>query len=92
MYRIWGKIMKSNRFKADHIVAIDNHALSKEEKLDMALDEFTLKFDIQKPLWFDKNSKDMKQFGRTQFFEDQFIETIDFDYFEIEIIEDDKKN
>jgi hypothetical protein len=91
MFRIWGKIMKDNRFLADHVHEIDNPAMPKSEKIEDALDAFTLAFDIQKPMWFDKNTKDMIQFSKTAFYDDQFIESISFDYFEIEIIEEDKE-
>ena len=91
MFRIWGKLMKNNRFLKDMVVEIDNPSLTREERIDDALDQFTLAFDIQKPMWFDKNTKDMKQFSRTHFYADQFIESITFDYLEIEIIEEDKE-
>lgn len=90
MFRIWGKLMKNSRFLQDMVVTIDNTTLTREEKINQAIDEFTMAFDLQKPMWFDKNTKEMKKFSRTHFYEDQFIETINFDYFEIEIIEDDK--
>lgn len=91
-FRCWGKLMRRNKFLSDKVVEINNPSLTREEKIDMAIDEFTMAFDIQRPMWFDKNTKDMKQFARTQFYDDQFIESINFDYFEIEIIEEDKKN
>jgi len=90
MFRIWGKLMKNNRFLNEMVAEIDNTSLTREEKIEEALDQFTMAFDLQKPMWFDKNTKDMKKFSRTQFFDDQFIESITFDYLEIEIIEEDR--
>jgi len=90
MFRIWGKLMKNNKFQQDLVVKIEENTLTKEQKLAQAMDEFTMAFDIQKPMWFDKNTKEMIKFSRTHFYEDQFIETVDFDYLEIEIIEEDK--
>ncbi len=92
MFRIWGKLMKNNRFLQDMVVEIDNPSMSRQDKIDEALDQFTMAFDLQKPMWFDKNTKEMDQFSRTHFYDDQFIESITFDYLEIEIIEDDKED
>lgn len=91
MYRLWGKIMHKNKFKMDHVFELDNPTLSREVKLKEGLEDLCYRFDIQIPMWFADNEKDFAKFGKAQFFNDHFIETIDFDYFEIEVIEDDKK-
>ncbi len=91
MFRIWGKVMKNSRFLHDKVVEIDDRSMSKSDKIDMAIDECCMTFDLQKPMWFDKNTKELRQFSRTSFHGDQFIEAVDFDYFEIEIIEEDKE-
>jgi hypothetical protein len=91
MFRLWGKIYKKNRIINDIVIANANSHLSMTTKVEDALEEMCLFFDIQKPLWFDNNHRHFKEFGQTSFSDDHFIESIDFDYFEIEIIEDDKK-
>lgn len=91
MYRLWGKIIKDTRFVKDHVFELDNRQLDRKEKLNEGLDFLSLHFDIQKPMWFPDNEKDFNQFAKTRFHKDHFIETIDFDYFEVEVIEDDKK-
>jgi hypothetical protein len=91
MFRIWGKIIKDTRFVDDHVISIRNTELSKIQKIHEAIDEFCKHFDLERPHWFDKNTKELAMFSKTSFHDDQFIETIDFDYFEIEIIEDDEK-
>ncbi len=91
MFRLWGKIMKNNRFKNDCVIEIDHPEWSLKMKADTAIDEMCLKFDIQKPMWLPDNDKDYASFKKTSFRQDHFIEQIEFDYFEIEIIEDDKK-
>ncbi len=90
MFRIWGKIIKNTRFVDDHVVAIDTIALSRDEKIQEAIKEFCEHFDLERPHWFEKNTKELAMFSKTSFHNDQFIETIPFDYFEIEIIEEDK--
>lgn len=90
MIRIWGKLMKKNRFLQDATFTSHSTSLSLMERIDESIDFFTMDFDIQKPMWFDKNTKELDKFGKTEFYADQFIESVDFDYFEIEIIENDE--
>ncbi|WZL81629.1 hypothetical protein QBE53_00540 [Vallitaleaceae bacterium 9-2] len=91
MFRIWGKIIKDTRFVKDYVVAIEDSDLSKDQKIHEAIKQFCEYFDLERPHWFDKNTKELIMFSKTSFHDDQFIESIDFDYFEIEIIEEDKK-
>lgn len=90
MYRLWGKIMKKNEIKKDHVFEIDNPTLSKEEKLKQGLEALAYEFDIQIPMWLSDNEKDFGTLSKSRFYDNHFIETIDFDYFEIEVIEEDK--
>ncbi len=39
-------------------------------------------------MWFNENNKDFALVNKTRFIDHHFIEEINFDYFEIEIIED----
>lgn len=90
MFRLWGKLMKDTKFKGDIVIEIDNQEITMEEKVTMALDDICYEFNLERPMWFDKNTRELNQFMRTGFYADQFIESIDFDYLEIEIIEKDK--
>ncbi|WKY46596.1 hypothetical protein Q5O24_09400 [Eubacteriaceae bacterium ES3] len=91
MFRIWGKLIKRNKFIKESVVEIDDHTTSIDEKVETALENFCQQFDLEKPIWFDKNTKELSNFSKTSFREDQFMESIWFDYFEIEIIDDGKK-
>ena len=52
---------------------------------------FTLwtKSDLGTPIWLDMNIADFKRHNKTRFTQDSFVESIDFDYLEIQIIEED---
>lgn len=89
MFRLWGKIMKNNRFVMDYVFETSRFDLTRDEKVNLGIDALILHFDIQKPMWLVDNQKDYEQFGKVRFHHDHFIETINFDYFEIEIIDDD---
>ncbi|MGE4282677.1 MAG: hypothetical protein AB7G87_03060, partial [Clostridia bacterium] len=64
---------------------------SENQILDICLSEICREFDIQKPLWFPVHKKDFAVYGRASFKADAFMEQIDFDIFEIELIRDEKK-
>lgn len=89
MFKLWGKITKNHKTLQDQVIIIDDDRLNRTKKILHGVEQLCLDFDIQVPMWFDKNKKDMKFFSRTSFHKDQFIEHISFDSFDIEIIEED---
>ena len=46
-------------------------------------------FDLQEPIWLDKNIAEFKRIDKTRFYQDNFIESIAFDFLEIQVIEED---
>lgn len=90
MFRLWGKVYKNSKVIQDTVISIEDRNSTIEKKADQALFDICMAFDLQKPLWLKDNHKDFKQFQRTCFRKDHFIEQIDFDYLEIEVIENDK--
>lgn len=89
MFRIWGKIMKENQLIQDMVYANDDISLNRTKKVWEGLHEICLKFDLQEPIWLDKNISEFQRVDKTRFSSDNFIETIDFDYLEIHVIEED---
>lgn len=53
------------------------------------LQEICYDFDLENPIWLDSNVMDFKRHSRTRFRQDSFIEHIEFDYLEIQVIEED---
>ena len=45
-------------------------------------------FDLSKPIWLDHNIDEFKRHDKTRFYQDNFVDSIDFDYLEIHIIEE----
>lgn len=88
MFRLWAKIFKDNRMLNDTVVC-DSSRDTRTHKVFHALDEVCCQFDLGKPIWLDKTTADFKRHGKTRFTSDNFIEAIDFDYLEIQIIEED---
>lgn len=53
------------------------------------MDEIVYQFDLGKPIWLDSTVQEFKRHDKVRFTQDNFIETIDFDYLEIHVIEED---
>ena len=87
MFRLWGKIIKNNRIIMDHVFEMETADLSIEDKTNQGLEALCYHFDLQKPMWLSDNAKDYTMIGTTRFIDHHFIESIDFDCFEIEVIE-----
>ena len=87
MFRMWGKIFKKNRMITDTVICVDND-LNHTRKVYQALEEMCYEFDLPKPLWLESNKQDFIRSSKTRFTRDSFIEEIDFDYLEIQVIEE----
>ena len=53
-----------------------------------ALDDICYEFDLSKPLWLDATVRDFQLHDKTRFTQDNFIDSVDFDFLEIQIIEE----
>lgn len=89
MFRLWAKLLKNNRLQCDTVICGEDTALTRTKKIFHALDEICYQFDLSKPLWLDANIEDFKRHNKTRFSQDNFIDSIEFDYLEIEVIEED---
>ena len=87
MFRIWGKIMKDNHLLRDITIEDDSND-TRTHKIFHALDAICYEFDLARPVWLDRNIREFKRSGKTQFRQDNFIEELDFDFLELHIIEE----
>lgn len=88
MFRLWAKEFKNNRMFRDTVIE-DASDDTRTHKVFRAIDEVCYQFDLSKPIWLDSTVSDFKRHDKTRFTQDNFIETIDFDYLEIHVIEED---
>ncbi|MCH5301144.1 MAG: hypothetical protein J1E56_07485 [Ruminococcus sp.] len=88
MFRLWAKEFKNNRMLRDTVIK-DSSNDTRTHKVFHAIDEICYQFDLSKPIWLDSTVQDFKRHDKTRFTQDNFIETIDFDYLEIHVIEED---
>lgn len=89
MFRLWAKIFKDNRMLRDTLICNDKPEMSRTKKIFDAMDEICYEFDLSKPIWLESTIADFKKHDKTRFTKDNFIESVDFDYLEIHVIEED---
>lgn len=89
MFRLWAKVFKDNRMIRDVVICDDSIKLNRTKKVFAAVEEICHQFDLAKPIWLDSTIADFKKHDKTRFTQDNFMETVDFDYLEIHVIEED---
>lgn len=67
----------------------DGSADTRTHKVFRALEEVCYAFDLGKPIWLDSNISEFKRHAKARFTQDSFIEGIEFDFLEIQVIEED---
>ncbi len=85
--RIWFKEWKDNRMLQDMVVCEEDDD-TRTHKIFHALDEVCYAFDLSKPIWLDANIAEFKKHAKTRFYQDNFVDSIPFDYLEMHIIEE----
>lgn len=87
MFRLWGKVFKDNRMLRDTVIC-DESDDTRTHKIFHALDEICQEFDLSKPIWLDSTIAEFKKHDKTRFCQDNFVDSIEFDYLEIHVIEE----
>lgn len=86
--RIWFKIFIDTRII--HSQTIENHKNdTRTHKIFEALEEACVHLDLGKPIWLDSNISEFQSHSKTRFRQDNFVEEIEFDYLEMEVLEED---
>ncbi len=88
MFRLWAKTFQNNRMLRDMTVCDDTED-TRTHKIFRALDQVCSEFDLGKPIWLDSNVQEFKRHAKVRFYSDSFIEDVEFDYLELQVIEED---
>lgn len=88
MFRMWAKIFRNNHMIKDTVICNRDYSMSRTSMVFQAIDDICYEFDLGKPIWLDSNIADFKRHDKTRFNKDNFIESVDFDYLEIQVIEE----
>ena len=85
--RIWFKLFQDNHLLQDTVITDDSND-TRTHKIFRALEQVCYEFDLSKPIWLDTTIAELKRHAKARFYQDNFVEQIDFDYLEIHVIEE----
>ena len=91
MYKLWAKKIRNNKIIAQMTIK-NKENISSDDKREKCIKEICKKFDLSVPLWLSKHEMEFSQFKYVNFHADDFMDEIDFDRLEIELINDDTIN
>ena len=86
--RVWFRQFKDNRMLRD-ITVSDYDSDTRTRKAVRALESACSEMDLSVPIWLDINIQDFKRNAKCRFYQDSFIDPVEFDYLEMQIIEED---
>ncbi len=86
--KIWFKMIRDTRLVRTETIE-NNENDTRTHKVFAALEEVCYRLDLGKPIWLKSNIEEFQRHARTRFGQDQFVEEIDFDYLEIQVLEED---
>ena len=87
MFRLWAKEFKDNRMIRDTVICEESMD-TRTHKIFRALDSVCYEFDLSKPIWLDSTIQEFKRHSKARFYQDNFVDSIDCDYLEIQVIEE----
>lgn len=81
-----GRLLSGNKLLQIHEIKYENPEASFVKELDEALVELCRQMDIPMPVWMKQNTREFATFHQTIFFDEQFLEKVRFDKFQIKMI------
>ena len=61
---------------------------TRTHKVLRALEKICAEMDLMQPIWLNQNIKEFQRTAKTRFRADSFVESVPFDYLEIQVIEE----
>lgn len=89
MFRLWAKIFRDNRLLRDTVIENPSPDMTRTKKVFAAVEEICREFDLAKPIWLDATVEEFRRHDKARFRQDNFMEPIEFDFLEIQVIEED---
>lgn len=90
MFRLWCKLFdESNHMLKDTVITDEDQELNRTRKVFNGIRSACYQFDLGEPIWLDANINEFQRHSKVRFRQDNFIESIDFSYMEVQIIEED---
>ncbi|HBU12283.1 MAG TPA: hypothetical protein DEB31_06005 [Clostridiales bacterium] len=88
MITVWGKLLKDGKIVRSDTVTSEKQDMS--AALLECLEYFAAKFDMEAPMWHSQHTKQLGIFHKATFRPDDFIDKVDFDRFELQLLENEK--
>ena len=88
MFKLGGIIKKDNRIIAEAVATDGCETKSRTKKVLDCLNEICMELNLQVPIWLDCQIREFQRSSRTSFGRDSFIEETDFDFLEIQVLEE----
>ena len=88
--KIWAKVLKHHKIVQEAVREFPARP-SDAEGWNRILAELTKPLDLACPVLLDKHVQELARFNRTVFAQSDFIESVSFDKFELEIFPEKKK-
>lgn len=82
--QLWGKIIKHDRIQKQDEVDYDLQSDWTEESLQEALVVLSRQMDLSRPVILRKHVEQMNRYGKTSFYQEDFVEPIYFKRLDIE--------
>lgn len=89
MFRLWGRLVYDGNYTPKDLVICDDTKETRTHKIFRGLNSICDTWNLAVPIWLDSNITDFKRHSKTRFRQDNWIEEIDFDFLEIQVIEED---
>ena len=86
MFRLWVKLIADNHLLRD-IVVEDDSDDNRTGKIKNAIDTACAAFDLPRPIWLAATVEEFRRHDKCRFTGDAFIESVPFDYMEIQVLE-----
>lgn len=87
MIKVWGQLWKNGKMTASE--TCESSKVDMSEALLECLEHFGHTFDMETPMWHTVHSKQLGGFQKAVFTQDDFIDRIPFDRFEMVLLERD---
>ena len=89
--KLWGIIRKNDKIQRQHTIEYEGLTRDTASDWDELISPLCQELDLSRPLMLKKHLKEIEEFSRVVFLPSDFIESVDFDRFEIEIFYPKKK-
>ena len=89
--RIWAKVLQDHRIMRETVREFSSARPSDMEGWSVILHELCQDLDLCRPVILRKHVNDLRQFSRVVFKAGDFIESVDFNEFEVEVLSEKKK-